>query len=513
MVRDKQHNFSRGQRSEDLSQNAKGTNTKSNPQAEQILLAALIASPNNFYEFAAHLQDADFSVHEHAQVFYVLNHFYSQSNSDQLTQVTFEAAANDAGFGTLCNNETITELFNYPISDNDNLWTYFYQIKKESIRRKYHEALWEISDYLEHTTDNATSVIGSVEEKIMSVSDILKYGEQGVRNLAEDTEKIIMKMASDPGRSGLDIGLPTWCKYVGEMSPGTVHLVIANMKVGKSQLGMHAAVHVASKYKIPVLLCDSEMNQDQQTVRAFGMYMKIPYWILKTGYWTLDDEQLIKAGFVEGSPELFQVRQARLRMQDKEAWATFKNIPLFYLSINGMTLGDAIPFMRRWIMRHTNIDRNQKRPQAFLVYDYLKLPSFEAGAGNLAEYQLLGLYTGQLHDFVNQYHLPCLTFGQTNREMDRSLNCIASSKRLGELADSVSMLFRKNEEERIVVPNGTHGLDVLAAREGISTNDYGGYINFTFERDMGHITELGYVTGREEQPADGNTETDNQNSE
>jgi hypothetical protein len=176
-----------------------------------------------------------------------------------------------------------------------------------------------------------------------------------------------------------------------------------------------------------------------------------------------------------------------------------------------MSVSDAIPFMRQWLMRYTKVDRSSKFPQAFMVYDYIKLPGFDAGGGKLQEYQLLGLYAGQLHDFMNSYHIPCLAFGQTNREVDRSVNCIAASRRLGELADSVSIMFRKSIEEKMIVPKGNYGLDVVATREGQSTNDDGGYINFIFEPDMGIMEELGYSTGRESD--DNHREENNTDSE
>ena len=206
-------------------------------------------------------------------------------------------------------------------------------------------------------------------------------------------------------------------------------------------MGLRSAVVAASKYNIPVLYCDSEMNQKQQSIRAIGMFLKVPYWVLKTGYWRLSDEDLIKRGISEGSPAFFTVQQAKMKMNDLANIELFSKIPLYYLSINGLSVKEAIPFMRQWITRYTSINKNSIDPQAFIVYDYMKLAHIRELSGGLQEWQILGLNAGKLHNFMQKYNLPCLTFGQVNRDIDRSLRCIAGSKRLAELVDSIS-IFR-----------------------------------------------------------------------
>jgi replicative DNA helicase len=452
------------------------------------------------------MQDTDFTIVEYAKAYRVISDFYQNaSDKDRLSIIKFEAVANGCGFGSLCNDDMIIELFDIPPISVDESDKYFYQVKKEAVRRLYIDRLFKMRDYLDNTADPVVDIISRTEESIISVSDNFSGGSSSrdLYDLPSNAKDIIYKLAEDPGNNGLDIGFPIWQNYIGDISNGTVHMIIASFKVGKSQIGMKAALTAAVKYNKPVLLCDSEMNKEQQTVRAFGMFAKIPYWILKKGYWILDDEELMgpEYNFQQGSNSLNQIRTARMRIKDEELQAAFKKIPLKYLSINGMSVGEAIPHMRRWINRYTNIDKTSSVPNALIVYDYLKLPSFGAGNNNLQEYQLLGLYAGQLHDFMNQYNLPCLTFGQTNREVDRSVNCIGASKRLGDLVDSLTIMFKKSPEERLIVPDGTHGLDVLVSREGESTNDDGGYINFDFDKTMGYAKEIGYTDGRESEQA------------
>jgi len=449
----------------------------------------MIKHPDIFFQFDQYLTEDDFSVHEHKQIYYVIKQFYDDSRED-LSIIRFEAKATDVGFTFLCNNEMVQDLFTMSVTKDDASDS-FAKVKKESIRRKYDDALQRLSAYVDDTGDSVGNIVSSVEEGIMEVSSILQYGEHGIINLAAEAEDMIRRLAESPGHLGLDIGFPIWQKHVGELRNGSLHIVISDTGVGKSQWGMRGAI-LAAKNGIPSLICDSEMNETDQAVRAFGMYMKIPYWILETGYWRLSDDELIERDFKETMPEFRQIQNARMRMGDKEALDVFKTFPLQYVSINGLTVSDAIPFMRQWVMRYTNIDKENKFPQAFLVYDYIKLATVEEVRSGLQEYQLLGLNTSKLHDFMQKYHLPGLTFGQTNRDVDDSLRCIAGSKRIAELCDSVSIFKEKNPEELQLDPNGNHMVKVFKGRHGKRTGR--GHVSIQFNGEIGHMEEIGFVS-------------------
>lgn len=491
MVSPQQHCSDRGQRSKNSDTRIKSNDQKSNPYAEQLLLASLIQHSEFYFDFGQLLTENDFTVSDYSRIFFIVNSLYESGYDKPLSLVEFEAKSNELGFNDLCNNEMVEQLFLTTDIDIDNVKEHFYQVKKESIRRKYHDKLLYMMDYIDNVQDPVSTIVSTMEEGIIDVADQLKYGEEGVKNLAAKSADIIYSLSQQPGKLGLDIGFPVWQSYVGELRNGSVTLVLGNTKVGKSQFGMRAAVYVAHKYNIPVLVADSEMDETSQTIRAFGMYSKIPYWILETGYWKLTDEELLKHGFTDNSSDMFMVQQARLKMEDSELMERFQKIPLHYLSVNGKSVGDALPYIRQWLVRHTNIDKALKTPQALLVYDYIKLSTIDEVRQGLQEYQILGLSAGKLHDFAQKYHLPCLTFGQTNRDVDYSINCIAGSKRLAELTDSISLIKRKDPEDLAVDSTGSHMIRVFDARHGSSTGM--NYISFDFDGSIGAMNEIGFV--------------------
>jgi len=415
--------------------------------------------------------------------------FELRNSSDIIPQTIFQAKANELGFSQLTNDEDILELFSLKFT-LEEFKEAFLQVKKETIKRNYTDLFYELNDYISLTDDKIINIISTIEEKTLDISKTIRYGDTQLINLASKAKSIIDKIAVNPGRHGVDIGFPIWQKMIGEIQNGTVHLVIADTKVGKSQLGLRSGIYVASKYNIPVLICDSEMNEKQNSVRAMGMYFKIPYWVLETGYWKLEPKKIMeKIGVEEDSIEFIQIMEAKKKLEDNDKLEVFNKLPLYYLSINGLSVVDALPLIRQWLIKYTENNSSTVDPYAFLVYDYIKL-AHAMETTRLQEYQILGLNAAALHDFCQKHNLPGLTFGQVNREIDRNLNIIAGSKRLAEVMDSISILAKKTDEELRLTPNGTRLLTVERARNGIDTG--GNYINMAFEGSIGEFKELGF---------------------
>jgi hypothetical protein len=242
-----------------------------------------------------------------------------------------------------------------------------------------------------------------------------------------------------------------------------------------------------------VFLLDSELNPNDQKIRLAGMLAEVPYHILETGYWKLSREELRDRG-IEEETEIQQIIEYGMRMRAPELWEVADRLPIHYLSISGMGVQEVLPHMRRWVLTHVKPDREAKVPQCLIVYDYLKLANIEEiRGGRIPEWQLHGLNVAALHDFATKYHVPIITFGQTNREADDGLHCIAGGKRIAENVTSVSYFKRKSDEERSMDSNGSHFAKVFAARYGGATGE-SGYINFNVNLSCGVFEERGMGT-------------------
>jgi len=244
----------------------------------------------------------------------------------------------------------------------------------------------------------------------------------------------------------------------------------------------------AHKLNIPVLVLDSELNKQDQMIRAVAQLAEVPYDIIETGYWKLDNDELRKEGITD-QDELDRIALYRNRMRDDHFWQIVENLPIEYVSISGLSVQDVIPHVRRWLLTRVKPDRESKVPQCLVIYDYIKLANREELKGGVAEWQNHGLNVAALHDLATKYNIPVITFGQTNQQIDSGIGCVAGGKRISENVTSITYIKRKTDEERSMDSNGSHLIRVFASRYGRGTHN--GYINFNVDLSCGKFVELG----------------------
>lgn len=274
-------------------------------------------------------------------------------------------------------------------------------------------------------------------------------------------------------------------------SPNFVANNIVVHNCGKSQFGLRAALTVAHKLNLPVLLVDSELSEADQKIRLVGMLAKVPYNIIETGYWKLTRDELKIRNI--NDEDIDRILDYSKRLRDDRLWEIAEKLPIDYMQISGMSVQEVIPHMRRWLLTKVKPNKDSKFPECLIVYDYIKLANVdELHGGKIAEYQVHGLNVAGLHDFCKDYNIPILTFGQTNREIDDNFNCVAGSKRIVENVDSISLIKKKTEEEKSMDPTGSHLMRVWAGRHGSGTDS--SHINVEANLEYGEFTELNLST-------------------
>ena len=170
-------------------------------------------------------------------------------------------------------------------------------------------------------------------------------------------------------------------------------------------------------------------------------------------------------------------------------WADFKSRKLYYKKMTGMTAREMLPFLRRWVMQHVGIDSQTRQARCLIVWDYIKLSRIdEVIKMGVGAHDILGDTCSALHDFAEDFNLPILAFGQTNRVMDKDLSMIAGAKKIVELVDSISLFHKKDATDLVQSPEGTHEMHNLASRygKGLST-----HVNIDADLSIGKFTELG----------------------
>ena len=462
----------------------------SNVAAEFGLLAGLCKNPEIFFNIQQHLSVDDFTDKANKKFFIVLQRLLMNASDNLVvTQPGLLAEATALGFTDfyeVCRDgELIEACLEHECGPADT-GRAFLQVKRESVRGGYQEFVKKMGKYLNETTDDTGEIINTMDSSLLDLSNKLQgVVDDDIIRLPERARTIIHDLAENPGELGINCGFPTWQRAIGGVRNGSVSFIAATAKAGKSQIGARAAVELSRH--IPVLYCDSELNETAQSVRAVGMFNKVNYEILETGYWKSDRNTILRDGYDKTFATQCEI--ARNTLLDEDIWNEFESHKLFYKKMTGMTAREMLPFLRRWVMQHVGIDNQTRQARCLIVWDYIKLARIdEVTKMGVGAHDVLGDTCMALHDFAEEFNLPILAFGQTNRSMDKDLNMIAGAKKIVELVDSISLWHAKDAADLVASPQGTHEMHVLASRygKGVST-----HINVSADLGIGEFKELG----------------------
>lgn len=338
-------------------------------------------------------------------------------------------------------------------------------IKKWSIIRQLFDRFDDGQKYLLDL--NGEEMLGEVVSKCEGV--VLDYlsGTEEFNQLMPITsdidEHLKQLLDAEPvTQIGIPTGFPIWDDLIGGgVRRGTVNMIAARPKTGKSFVAMNMAYNIAKLYKIPTLYLDTELTRQYQQSRMISIAAECPIHLYETGQFKHNKELVSKLKTTVGD---------------------LKDLPFVYESVAGRSSIEILSIVRRWITKFVGFYEDGKAKECVIVFDYLKLMSGDKLSGHTPEYILLGLMMTELHNFAVKYGVPFIVFGQTNRDgIDGSdTNIIAGSDRLLWLCSNMSVLKNKDENDIALNCGFVHGnkkLTILETRHGSGFTMQGDYIN------------------------------------
>jgi len=135
------------------------------------------------------------------------------------------------------------------------------------------------------------------------------------------------------------------------------------------------------------------------------------------------------------------------------------------------------------------MDTQARQVRCLIVWDYIKLSRIdEVKDLGVGAHHIFGDTCMALHDFAEEFNLPILAFGQTNRSMNKDFAMIAGAKDIVNLVDSITLFHKKDVTDLVQAPQGTHEFHDLGSRygQGVST-----HINIEADLSIGKFKELG----------------------
>lgn len=313
-------------------------------------------------------------------------------------------------------------------------------------------------------------ILGAAEGPVFDFTTRLAGRDERPTRLMGDGAADYLRHLMDNPRDtvGISTGLPRYDGAIGGgLRPGSVDLVSARAKTGKSMLTDHVALHVAGKLGIPVLNLDTEMSWEEHLHRVAANLAGLPI-------------RDIERGVCGDQPEN--------RAKVEEAAARLREMPYHYRCITGEPFEETLAHMRRWVLRVVGLGPGGKANPCVVIYDYLKIMSADSlTRGDLKEWQMLGFLATGIKNFAGRFGVPVLAFSQQNKEGD-----VAASDRLKWFCTSISH-YRWKKEPEMAEQFGrkvkyTHELYTELARHGPGMED-DEYINVLADYAVARVEE------------------------
>ena len=450
----------------------------SDTDSERAILAGLIKFGSIIYHEISTigLTDATFTIDSHRVIYRCLDKIFKSNENVKPDIPLIYSAAADIGVKYFFQKDEeiqyLASIMELPVKQQ-NLIVFARKIKKLEVAKNACTRIDEAKNDLTQITGNESinDIFGIIEESIIDCASFLSVEEMAVTLLSEGIDEHFKTLEENPIQQvGISTGFPIYDAAIGGgLRPGSVNVIAARPKIGKSTLSINISSHIAN-LDIPVLYLDTEMSKTDSWNRIIASTSYIDNKEVETGKYT-----------------------AFLKNKNKvhTAIEKVKKLPIYYSSIADQSLENQISIIKRWLITTVGLTPDGKAKPCVLIYDYLKIMTQDE-IKNVQEHQAVGFLVSSLINFAKRYDIPILTFVQMNRDgiQREDTGTISLSDRILWFCSSLAIFKAKTSDEmdKDGYENGNRKLKPLECRYGPGMADMD-YINCNFNKSISRITE------------------------
>jgi replicative DNA helicase len=324
--------------------------------------------------------------------------------------------------------------------------------------------------------ESLNTIVGILENPLFEyVAKINSSEMEGPKHIAYGVDEYLDNLENNPRDIiGISSGFGIYDTCIGGgYRRGTVNIVAARPKTGKTVFTDNVALHVAGVLGIPVLNLDTEMSREEHMARILSHLSQVPIKEIESGKYATD-----------------HVKRNAVRAAAKY----LKTIPYEYESVINKSFEEQVATIRRWVLKNVGTDERGRTKDCLVVYDYLQLTdASEFGNGEFKEYQILGFQMLSLLRLAARCDIPILSMLQLNRDgIDKETTAgAAGSDRIIWKCANFTILKKKSEEELAEEGGAEEGnlklVPVICRHgEGLGQKDY---INLKFDGSTAKLVE------------------------
>lgn len=434
--------------------------------SERAVLSCILRQGEDAYiDVADILDESVFTIDSNQYIYNCIKHIYTNQEKTVLDLASILSASKEIGIDNILSQkeeiEHLKAIMNFP-ADSQNVKKFAAKIKKLSIARNLYSHLDDIKKNMLDINGSETisAILSKVEDPIFHFTESLNQEpENQPFSVSDNIEEYIEYLIENPiDQVGISTGFPVYDQAIGGgLRKGTINVIAARPKTGKTLLADNMGFYIANKFKIPVLNMDTEMSKEDHFNRLIAMLSEIEMQKIETGKFNESND---------------------LKNKVSKAVDQLKETPLYYKTIAGKPFDEQLSIMKRWLYKEVGLNSDGTAKDCVIFYDYLKLMDSSGISQDMKEYQMLGFMMSTLHNFAVKYKIPMVAFVQLNRDgiTKESTDTASGSDRIIWLCSNFSIFKRKTDEEIAEdgPQNGNRKLLPVVSRHGggLDDNDY-----------------------------------------
>lgn len=410
-----------------------------NPVAERKVITKLVNEPNLIFDIENNINADDFGVLVSGNIFRAVKEI-AATNSNIKDNSRIDPAVLEEKIAILFPSyynsqsvqvkDTIKAVYGDIPPSNGDFISLVKIVLNNSIKRRYLKRLETIKQEVANI-DSPDKLANHIEcstvdftSSLFRSNDICVLGSEFDHWLARKQKEV----AQGKVHVGISTGFPNYDTCIGGgYRDGTINVIAARSKMGKSWLALTIANHV-SQQGIPVLYLDTELDDEYQTVRRVAQMTKIPI------------QQIELGKFIGDAQKEVTIRKAVDQL---------KKDKIHYIEIKGWGLEDQISIVRRFFAKIVGrVPTGERFNRCLVILDYLKLMTAKDKNSD-KEWEALGYRMTALHDLMGEYKSPMLALAQQNRDglEKEDESTISGSDRIIWLCDSFSIFSRLDDTD------------------------------------------------------------------
>ena len=263
----------------------------SDAPAERAILAGVCRYGSKAYHDVGDLIGTNsFTIESNSMIYACLKHIMDKEINIDIDLPTILSSAKEIGLHDLVSNKEevqhLSGIMKFPILLG-NVRKMAVKVRKLQIARMMYDQLETTKDrYSQVRGDEPISqILGIAEEAIFDFTSLLNDGDDAPQKVFQNLEDRLNELSENP----IDqIGIPTgFNRYDfaigGGLRRGTVNVIGARPKVGKTLFAENAGIHIARELNIPVLNLDTEMMLKDHQDRGIAMLTEVAINDIETG--------------------------------------------------------------------------------------------------------------------------------------------------------------------------------------------------------------------------------------